>query len=104
MRARVASHHLSRALFDRAACSRAQNEFTLASADLEAAREIVERGEMKLFLADDHLEAGKLQMAMGKKEKAKEHLAIAKEMIEKMGYGSKTEALQHELKTIQTGE
>ena len=41
-----------------AACSRAQNELALAEADLAAAREFAERGDMKLFLADYHLEAG----------------------------------------------
>jgi len=88
-------------LFARAACSRAQNEFTLASADLEAAREIAERGEMKLFLADDHLEASKLQMASGKKEKAKEHLEAAAKMIEEMDYGRRRpEELQREVEKL----
>jgi hypothetical protein len=40
---------------------RSQNEFALAWADLEEAREIAERGEMKLHLADYHLEAGRLE-------------------------------------------
>jgi len=49
---------------------------------------------MKLLLADYHLEACRLCLAegegrrgKGEKRGAKEHLAIAKEMIEKMGYG-----------------
>ena len=87
-----------------AACSRAQNELALASADLEEAREIAERGDMKLHLADYHLEACRLclaeggelraeglgQRAEGKREKAREHLAIAKALIEEMGYGRRT--------------
>ncbi len=105
-------------LFARAACYRSQNEFALAWADLEEAREIAERGEMKLHLADYHLEACRLeikeqkangkkqarleskeQMTNGKKQ-AEEHLAIAKEMIEKIGYSRRkpeVEALQREL-------
>jgi tetratricopeptide (TPR) repeat protein len=102
--------YLPRGLFARAACYRAQNEFAPAWADLEEAREIAERGEMKLFLADYHLEAcrlclaeGKAHGAEGKKEKAKEHLAIAKEMIEKMGYGRRkpeVEELRKELEKL----
>jgi len=87
-----------------------QNEFAPAWADLEEAREIAERGEMKLHLADYHLEACRLVLAEGgglgaegKREKAKEHFAIAKEMIEKMGYGrrkAEVEALQREIEKL----
>jgi len=104
------SHHLPRGLFALAACYRAQNEFAPAWADLEEAREIAERGEMKLYLADYHFEAGRLLLAEGmahsaegKREKAKEHLAIAKEMIEKMGYGRRkpeVEALRREIEEL----
>ncbi len=86
-------HNLPWGLFARAACSRAQNEFALASADLEEAREIAERGEMKLHLADYHLEACRLclaqseQGAKGKRQEAKAHLATAGDMIKEMGYG-----------------
>jgi hypothetical protein len=78
---------LCRGLLERAACYRSQNEFALAWADLEEAREIAERGEMKLHLADYHLEASRLQVASGKLQEAKEHLDIAAKMIEDMGYG-----------------
>jgi len=60
-------HELPRGLFARAACYRAQNEFAPAWADLEEAREIAERGEMKLHLADYHLEAGRVCMAQSAK-------------------------------------
>ena len=103
-------YYLPLGLLARAACYRAQNEFAPAWADLEEAREIAERGEMKLFLADYHLEAcrlclaeGKAHGAEGKKEKAQKHLAVAKEMIEKMGYGrrkAEVEALQREIEKL----
>jgi len=95
--------HLPRGLFARAACYRAQNEFALAAADLEEAREIAERGEMKLFLADYHLEAGRLALAEGKREKANEHLEAAAKMIEQMGYGRRkpeVEELERQIKSI----
>ena len=92
---------IPRGLFARAACYRAKNEFAPAWADLEEAREIAERGEMKLFLADYHLEAsrvclaegkmeaggGRMEAAEKKKREAEEHLRVASEMIEEMGYG-----------------
>ena len=100
-------HHLPRALFARALLYRLQGEFAPAWADLEEAREIAERGEMKLYLADYHLEACRLeikeQKANGKRQ-AEEHLNIAKEMIEKMGYGRRkpeVEALRRELEELE---
>ncbi|MCG3155790.1 MAG: hypothetical protein DKINENOH_02398 [bacterium] len=95
--------HLPRALFARAACYRSQNEFALASADLEEAREIAERGGMKLWLADYHLEAGRLQGANGKGQEAREHLNIAARMIEEMGYGRRkpeVEELEKQLNSL----
>ena len=41
---------------------------------------------MGLHLADYHLESARLRLAQGDEEKAREHLATAKEMIERMGY------------------
>ncbi|KAA0230459.1 hypothetical protein EDS67_06010 [candidate division KSB1 bacterium] len=68
-----AQEFITRGLFARAACDRAQNEFALAWADLEEAREIAERGEMKLLLADYHLEACRLQGANGRGKRASGH-------------------------------
>jgi hypothetical protein len=47
---------------------------------------IAERGEMGLHQADCHLEYARLYLAMGDEDKAREHLAIARKMIEQMGY------------------
>ncbi len=51
------------ALFARAFCYRIQNQFPQAWDDLEEAREIAERGSMKLWLVDYHLEAVRLRIA-----------------------------------------
>lgn len=95
---------LPRGLLARAACYRAQNEFAPAWADLEEAREIAERGEMKLHLADYHLEAGRLQGARGKWQEAKEHLEKAAKMIEEMGYGRRKPEVEELQKQLQSGK
>jgi len=51
---------LPRALFARAFYYRLQNQFPQAWDDLEEAREIAERGDLKLHLVDYHLEASRL--------------------------------------------
>jgi len=57
-----------------------------AQADLEEAMSIATRGGMRLHEADCHLEYARLHLACGEKEKARQSLAQAKEMIEEMGY------------------
>ncbi len=47
---------------------------------------VAERGGIGLHHADAHLEYARLNLAMGKKPKAREHLDKAKEMVERMGY------------------
>jgi hypothetical protein len=47
---------------------------------------IAERGEMGLHQADSHLEYARLYLAMEDADRAREHLAIAREMIEQKGY------------------
>jgi hypothetical protein len=47
-------------LFARAFCYRIQTQFPQAWVDLEEAREIAERGDMKLWLVDYHLEAARI--------------------------------------------
>jgi len=56
-------------------------------ADLEEAREIAERGEMNLYMADYHLEAAKeIKSQKSKCKSAEESLNEAKRLIEKCGY------------------
>jgi tetratricopeptide (TPR) repeat protein len=78
--------HLPRGLLARAGYYRIQKEYYKAWQDLNEALEIAELGSMKLFLADYHLEAGRLCLAEKKKNEAKKHFNTAKEMIDKMGY------------------
>jgi len=78
--------YILRSLLARAELYIAQKEFEKAQCDLDEAMTIAERGEMGLHKADCRLGYARLYLAMGNKEKARGELAIAKEMIRKMGY------------------
>jgi hypothetical protein len=77
-------------LLARAALYRIKLEFARAWDDLEETREIAERGSMRLHLADYHLEAYRLCLAEGNKEKAEEHRAVGRKMVGEMGYGRRS--------------
>ena len=78
--------YLPRAFVARAVLYRQQKEFSKAWSNLEEAREIAERGGMKLYLADYHLEACRVCLDERKKEEAREHLDNARKLIEETGY------------------
>jgi tetratricopeptide (TPR) repeat protein len=87
--------HLPRGLLARAALFRVMHQFDKAWIDLQEAHEIAERGEMRLFLVDYHLEAARLTMEQvadsGGQDKvsweaARKHVEKAAELIEKTGY------------------
>jgi tetratricopeptide (TPR) repeat protein len=77
---------IARGLLARAELRRAMDSLDRARRDLEEALSIATRGGMRLHQADCHLEYARLRLACGEKEKARESLAQAKEMIEDMGY------------------
>jgi tetratricopeptide (TPR) repeat protein len=78
--------HLPRGLLARAECHRLSGQSAKARQDLDEAREIAASGDMKLFLVDYHLEAGRLRRAEGQEEDAVRHFKKAKEMIKETGY------------------
>ena len=78
--------HQPRGFLARAALRRMQRKFDEAKRDVNEAMTIAERGGMGLFQADSHLEYVRLHLAMGDKSDARESLAKAKEMVERMGY------------------
>ncbi len=61
-------------------------QYEKAWLNLEEAREIAERGGMKLHLADYHLAAARLARMGKDKEKMAEHREEAKRLIEECGY------------------
>jgi len=79
-------HYIPRGLLARAELRRAMGSLDRARADLEEALSIATRGGMRLFEADCHLEYARLHLACSEKEKARQSLAKAKEMIKEMNY------------------
>jgi hypothetical protein len=65
---------------------RVKSDYARAERDLAETLRIATRGGMGLHLADYHLESARLHLAQGNRDKASEHLATAREMIERMGY------------------
>jgi tetratricopeptide (TPR) repeat protein len=86
LRAAGTQHELPRGLLARAALRRVMGDTERARADLDEAASIAERGGMRLFEADCHLEYARLHLATDDKGQAREHLAAAKAMIEETGY------------------
>jgi tetratricopeptide (TPR) repeat protein len=89
---------MPRALFARAFFYRVQNQFPEAWDDLAEALEIAERGDMKLWLVDYHLEASRLLFSehtlakvgnLRKGELAarlKNHVEQAEKLVQQTGY------------------
>ena len=79
--------YLPLGLFARVELYRYQQSWESAWRDLEEAREIVERGQMNLYMADYHLEAARLCLAEGNHEaEAHEHYEEAAKRVNDMGY------------------
>jgi len=77
---------VARGLLARAELRRATGDVAGAQRDLDEALSIATRGGIRLYEADCHLAYARLYLACGDQEKARQSLAIAKEMIEDMGY------------------
>jgi tetratricopeptide (TPR) repeat protein len=78
---------LPRGLLARAALLRFRGDLAGAEADLSEALEIAERGSMRLFECDAHLEWARLCRVRGETEAADRHLAVARKLVEETGYG-----------------
>ena len=96
---------LPRGLLARAAFSRATGEFQNAAGDLDEVNEIAERGEMRLYLTDYHLESARLLLTriaaapeaaeeQAMPGNAEEHYAAAKKLIEDTGYNRRLPELE----------
>jgi len=81
-----AQEFIIRGLLARAELYRVKGNFDKTQQDIEEAMTIAERGEMGMHQADCHLEYARLYLAMKDRDKAREHLAIARKMIKQIGY------------------
>ena len=78
--------HLPLGLLARAELHRVTKDYDSAQRDLDEALDIAERGEMKLHLADYHLESTRLRLAEGKLDEARGHLDVAARIVGETGY------------------
>jgi tetratricopeptide (TPR) repeat protein len=78
--------YIARGLLARAELYRVTKEFDEAQKDLDEAMTIATRGGMRLYEADCYLEQARLHLACGGREQARKSLAVANELIQKMGY------------------
>jgi tetratricopeptide (TPR) repeat protein len=79
--------HLPRGLLARSALRRLQGELPGAEADLSEALEIAERGSMRLFECDAHLEWARLCRQRGERDGLAQHVARARKLVDETGYG-----------------
>jgi tetratricopeptide (TPR) repeat protein len=82
-------YYLPLGLLAQAGYFRLRSEFEKARTDLEEVLDIARAGDMKLHLADYHLEAARLALAEKneeRKSRSEEELRIAEKMIKEMGY------------------
>lgn len=86
MRRAGTEDQLPRGLLARAALRRVQGDAVNAAADLDEVFEIAERGGMRLFACDAHLESARLALSTGDPTAAREHLAKARALVEATGY------------------
>ena len=93
-------------LLARAELHRVTSDYDSAQRDLDEAREIAERGEMKLHLADYHLEATRLSLAQEKFIDAREHLTKAKQIVNETSYARRKpefKALEKQIPRLRSG-
>ena len=78
---------LPRGFLARATLRRFCSDFAGAAADLNEALEIAERGPMRLYECDAHLEWARLCRDQGDLAEARRHVARARELVNETGYG-----------------
>ena len=86
LRAAGTQDHQPRGPLARAELHRRQRDFDPARRDLHEAEKIARRGEMRLHLADFHLESARLALAESDPAAARQHLDKARQLVAETGY------------------
>jgi len=95
--------YLPRGLLARAALQRLYSNFAGAGADLTEALEIAERGRMRLYECDAHLEWARLCRDQGDFATARRHVARARELVNETGYGRREREVRWLEETLAEG-
>lgn len=92
---------VARSLLARAALRRLQKDWPGAEADLSETLDIAERGLMRLYKCDAHLEWARLCQDRGDRDGMKQHVERARTLVEETGYGRRrgeVEELERQLR------
>ncbi|MES1241973.1 MAG: hypothetical protein ABUT39_10175 [Acidobacteriota bacterium] len=81
-------------LVTRAALRQLQKDWLAAEADLSEALEIAERGSMRLYECDAHLEWARLCQDRGDREGLERHVARARKIVDETGYERRREEVE----------
>ena len=92
--------YLPSSLLSRAAFRRLSFDFIGAANDLSEVLEIVERGPMRLFECDAHLELARLCRDQGQLDQARCHVERARELVEQTGYGRREREVSYLIREI----
>ncbi len=92
---------LPRGLLARAALYRMRGDFTNARSDIDKAMSLAARTGMRLYQADCQLEYARLSLAQAEPGRAREHLRLAAELIEHMGYHRRDAAVSEIARELQ---
>lgn len=92
---------IPRGLLARVVLFRETGDSAAARRDLDEAMRIAKRSEMRLFQCDAHLEYARFALAEAARERAREHVAAARRLVDETGYGRRrpeVEALEAEVR------
>jgi tetratricopeptide (TPR) repeat protein len=86
--------YLPHGLLARSALRRLRGDLPAAEADLSEALEIAERGSMRLFECDAHLEWARLCRQRGDRDGLERHVTRARILVEETGYGRRAREVE----------
>jgi tetratricopeptide (TPR) repeat protein len=94
LRKAAQEHHVPGGLLWRATLWRLRSDFPAAETDLAEALEITERGRMRLYECDVHLEWARLCQDQGNLPAMRRHVELADELVRATGYERRLRAVE----------